>query len=400
MAVSREKTATTEAARHGGHTERKNLRRLHVAVVTGTRAEFGIFRPVLDAIAGEKSLRMQLIVTGMHLQRRFGNTIDDIRAAGYPIAATVPMYGNSDSPAEALARGTMGLARAYRRLNSDLVFVLGDRLEILAAASAALAEQKLIAHLHGGETAPGQWDEQIRHAISKMAHVHFAATAAAGRRIRQMGENPASIHVTGAPALDLATRAAARMKATRSRPVRPLLVLHPSTPDDALEYRHTMLVLRALLGRFPGTPITAVGPNNDPGHRGILRAYRDCREQVQLLMSVPQDLFWGLMHEHSLLVGNSSSGIIEAATFGCAVINIGPRQSGRERSANVLDVPFSPGAISAAIDRVLSDKPLARRIALAKNVYGDGRAAPRIAAALRQIARRPPSPVKRFYDLR
>jgi UDP-hydrolysing UDP-N-acetyl-D-glucosamine 2-epimerase len=354
---------------------------------------------VLDAIAAEKSLELQVVVTGMHLQKQFGYTVRDVERAGYKVAARVEMYRKGETPAEAWARGTAGMGRAFRALGSDVVMVLGDRLEILAAAGAAVAEQKILAHVHGGETAPGQWDEQIRHAVTKMAQVHFVATKAAGRRVRQMGENPKAIHVTGAPALDLATRAAAKMGRERGGAIRPLLVLHPTSPDEAEEYRRTKLVVGELRRRFPGVPVTAVGPNNDPGHGGILRAYREVGGGVQLLMSVPQDLFWGLMHEHGMLVGNSSSGIIEAATFGCAVINVGGRQAGRERSGNVLDVDFGAAEIAAAIQRVLSDKAFARRVALRKNVYGDGRAAGRIVAVLRQMAGKRVSPVKRFYDL-
>ena len=174
------------------------VKKMKVCVVTGTRAEFGIWRPVLKAIEASKKLRLQLVVTGMHLQAGFGDTVSDILAQGFEIAAEVVMYDPGDTPAMSLARGTAGMAAAFRELKSDLVMVLGDRLEILAASSAALAEQIPIAHLHGGETAPGQWDEQIRHAVTKMAHLHFCATKTAARRIVQMGEDPQSVHVVGA----------------------------------------------------------------------------------------------------------------------------------------------------------------------------------------------------------
>ena len=397
---------------------------LKIAIITGTRAEFGIFRPVLAAIRAHPALHLQLIVTGMHLLKHFGHTIDDIRAAKIPIAATVPMYkesrrsghwtldtrgGGHSSPAASLARATAGLAAAYRQLRPDIILVLGDRLEILAAATAALAEQIPIAHLHGGETAPGQWDEQIRHAVTKLAHLHFCATKTSARRLRQMGEDPKTIHVTGAPALDLAipgchaVTSAARvgMHAGLSQShctASPLLILHPSSPDAALEYRRTLLILHTLRKHFP-TPIRAIGPNNDPGHQGIHRAYRASRPHVDLAMSLTQDQYWNLLARSGLLVGNSSSGIIEAASFGVPVINIGPRQTGRERSPNVIDINFSARALSAAIRRVSSDKPFQRRVARRQNVYGTGHASAKIAAILARLATHPISPIKQFHDL-
>lgn len=364
--------------------------KLNVAVVTGTRAEFGIWRPVLEGIQASNSLRLQLVVTGMHLQREFGDTVGDIALEGFEIAAKAKMYGpKDDSPADALARGTARLARVFRKLESEIVMVLGDRLEILAAAGAALAEQLPIAHVHGGESAPGQWDEQIRHAVTKMAHLHFVATEKAGRRVRQMGEDPKRVFVVGAPAIDRARWAAEMMKAARHEMlregIRPMLVLHPTGPDERVEEKRALLVIDELVRAFPGVPVTAIGPNNDPGHQGILLAYKKRARDVDLVMSVSQDLFWGLMNEHGLLVGNSSSGIIEAATFGAAVINIGPRQAGRERSGNVIDVGFDGEEIARAVGKALSDKAFARRVSQRKNVYGDGQAAGRIVNVLEGV---------------
>lgn len=374
-------------------------KRLNIAVVTGTRAEFGILRPVMEAIAATRSLRLQMIVTGMHLQRQFGYTLRDVQRSGLPIAAQVPMYAPHLTPAAALARGVAGLAQAFHTLRSDVVVVLGDRLEILAAATAALSEQKLIAHIHGGETAPGQWDEQIRHAVTKMAHLHFAATRAAGARIVQMGEAPARVHVVGAPALDAAAAAWRELSRTSSRAGFPLLVLHPTSPDDALEFGRASLVIQTI-HRITGQRIVALGPNNDPGHAGILRAYRTHARLVDLQLSVPQAEFWKMLYGSRLLIGNSSAGIIEAATFACPVINIGPRQAGRQRSGNVLDVEFVARQIAAAIQTARCDGSFRRRIARRQNVYGDGHAAARIAAVLAKFAAQRLTPVKQFQDKR
>lgn len=375
---------------------------MKIAVITGTRAEFGIWMPVLYALAATKKLKPTLIATGMHLQKQFGQTIKDVRATSPVPVVEVAMYKDGDTPAASLARGTANLAAAYRKLKPDLVMVLGDRLEILAAANAALACQIAIAHVHGGETAPGQWDEQIRHAVTKMAHVHFCATKNAGQRLLQMGEDPKTVRVVGAPALDnaLAFDEMFHADGQPTSSMQPLLVLHPTSPNDAVEYERTKMLVRLLRGVFKIKRIPALGPNNDPGHAGILRAYRELRSELDLRPSVPQEYFWTGLADGRLLVGNSSSGIIEAATLGCAVINIGDRQKGRERSPNVIDVPWQAKAIRGALKRVQTDKAFQARVAKRENVYGDGRASDRIVKVLLKLAGKLPLPLtKSFHDI-
>ncbi len=275
---------------------------------------------------------------------------------------------------------------------------------MLAAASAALAERIPLAHLHGGESALGIWDEQIRHALTKMAHLHFCATALAKKRILQMGEDPARVHRVGAPALD-SVRAAMRAWKKAIPQIRlvagtrPLLLLHPSSADDDLEFRRTNMLIDLLVNANDGLPINALGPNNDPGHRGILRAYEACRDLVHLEMSLTQDEFWLRLISPGLLIGNSSSGIIEAASFGIPVINIGDRQAGRERNPNVIDVPWTAGekGIRQALTRAFSDKPFLKKVIQRKNHYGDGNAAKRIIAALEKIAHTGIPLEKRFH---
>jgi UDP-hydrolysing UDP-N-acetyl-D-glucosamine 2-epimerase len=295
------------------------------------------------------------------------------------------------------------MAKAFRGLKPDLVMVLGDRLEILAATNAALAEQIPIAHVHGGETAPGQWDEQIRHAVTKIAHLHFCATTRAGQRILRMGEDPKKVHVVGAPALDAIGAFAREHPEFRgpraqdgwvggSRPV--LVLLHPSSRDDAAEEKRARIMLEAI-GRLP---FSVIGPNNDPGHRGILKAYE--RLALPVTMSVTQEDFWTMLAQTSFLIGNSSAGILEAASLATPVINLGDRQAGRERNANVIDVPWEGGeaGIRAAIRKARStafEGVVGRR----KNVYGDGHASARIVRVLEGL-KLPLGIGKRFYDAR
>ncbi|HVX86275.1 MAG TPA: UDP-N-acetylglucosamine 2-epimerase [Phycisphaerae bacterium] len=377
----------------------------NIAILTGTRAEFGIWTPILHALQKSKNLRPQLIVTGMHLQPQFGYTIRDVEASGIPIEAVVDMYRPDDPPAASLGHAVTRLGAELAVLKPDLLLLLGDRLEMLAAANAALVSHIPIAHLHGGETAPGTWDEQIRHAITKLAHRHFPATNRAAQRIQQMGEDPKTIHVIGAPALDTL---AAFLTSSPCHPVTlsnpsALLLLHPSSPDDALEQKRTSLLLRAL--RAANIPFTAIGPNNDPGHTGILRAYTAAK--IPLTMSLSQPDFWQLLTQASLLIGNSSAGIIEAASFALPVINLGDRQKGRERNPNILDVPWSRTAgvspaslrpIQSAIRFALTNKPFRKKIAQRKNLYGDGHAASRLLKILERLPLPLPT-TKSFHDL-
>ncbi len=382
------------------------MKKMHVCIVTGTRAEFGIWRPVIAAIEQSSKLELSVVVTGMHLQNEFGNTVKDVERAGVKIAAKVPMYEPGEVPAKSLARGIEGLAAGYRKIKPDLVFVLGDRLEMLAAASAALAERIPIAHLHGGETAPGVWDEQIRHAITKMAQLHFCATATARARILRMGETPEHVHQVGAPALDsveeewrligpIVSKVRSYIRRGKRAP-EAMLLLHPTGGTDEQEYENAAKVLAAL--READVYFYTIGPNNDPGHAGILASYRDA--SVKLEMSLTQDQYWHKLAYCSFLIGNSSSGIIEAASFGVPVINLGPRQSGRERNENVIDVPWSAGTpgILRAIQRALGDRSFRQRIARRKNLYGDGKASSRIVGVLEQVADTPITLTKQFHS--
>ncbi len=179
--------------------------RRRVAVITGSHAEYGLLRTVMQAVQKHKALRLEVIAAGMHLVRKFGYTINDIMADGFRIDARVPMHSGRDThlaQAEALAKGVSGMARALDKLRSDLVVVLGDRVEALAGALAASTTNRVLAHIHGGDVAPGHLDDAFRHSITKLAHLHFAATPDAGRRLIRLGEWPEHVYVVGAPGLD------------------------------------------------------------------------------------------------------------------------------------------------------------------------------------------------------
>ena len=371
------------------------MKKRRIAIVTGTRAEFGIWRPVLEAMGRSKKILPQLIVTGMHLQKQFGRTVEDIRKAGVEIAAEAEMYRGGESAAESLARGTKNLAWVFEAVGAEMVRGLGDRLEMLAAAGAALALQIPMGHVHGGEIAPGQWDEQIRHAITKMAHVHFCATKRAGERIVRMGEDPKCVHVVGASALDGIVRWSKAKREGTKRGNRAIVLLHPTSADERVEEKRARMVIEAVNGR--GFSFVTIGPNNDPGSRGILRAYE--RMGVEVAMSLPVESFWDELRGAGVLVGNSSSGIIEAASCGIPVVNIGDRAKGRERNGNVIDVPWEEGreGIEGAVVRAVTDREFLGEVAKRKNLYGDGRAGERIVRVLEGI-KWPAGITKAFSD--
>lgn len=361
-----------------------------VALITGTRADYGLLRSIMRAINASPDLHLQTVVTGAHLLPDV-NTRAEV-AAEFSIAADVPMQqpGAIGRIADviALGRGITGMAETFTRLKPDVVLVLGDRIEAFAAASAASVAGLLLAHVHGGDRAEGVADEAMRHAITKLAHVHFPATAQSAARIARMGEREDSIHLVGSPAIDdlasFAPFADARLSALDLDPARPFAVVlhHPSGLSDAIEYATMTAIIAAIDGSAFRSNVTYLAPNHDPGRAAVLRALGGRPWTAHL----PRAEFIGLLRRAAVLVGNSSAGLIEAAALGLPAINIGPRQAGRERAGNVIDVADATSeSIAAAI------RDAARRPRSTVHPYGDGRAGERIAEILAVLRRNPPT---------
>jgi len=361
-----------------------------ICFVTGTRAEFGLMRSTLRAISAHPKLQLQLVVTGMHLDPRHGRSIDAIRRDGWKIDALVPWRPAVDSAAT-VARETgsamANLARAFDKLDPEVVLVCGDRVEPFAAASAAHVAQRFVAHVHGGDKAQGQVDDALRHAITKLSHIHFPATKQSATRIRKLGEDVSRIHVVGTPGLDgIEDEALTMMEARQLVPdVRKqffaLIVLHPDEPSEKLAFERASMLLNAV-GRIGSERVVIVAPNNDPGAAGIFRAWSAATKlpNVTVHRDLPRPAFLALMRDAAVLIGNSSAGIIEAATFGTPVINIGPRQLGRERSGNMTDVTYNEVVIRKALAKAWN-RGEPRRFT-GRNVYGSGGAGQRIAEIL------------------
>lgn len=333
---------------------------------------------VLMAIRANPQLQLQIIATGMHLDPRHGRTIDRMK-----VDAAVPW--RAGRRAVATGHAIAALAREFVRLKPDVVLVVGDRVEAFAAAAAAHLCDIAVAHVHGGDRALGQMDDALRHAISKLAHVHFPATRQSADRLAKMGENRRRIHRVGSPGIDGIHRSAAppsEIRAEFPELVRPfaLLVLHPIEANESAEFRRAAIVLKAVAAT--GLQIVIIHPNNDPGAGGIIRCWQKLARGKRFIVrrDVPREMFLGLLRDAALLVGNSSSGIIEAASFRTPVIDVGPRQLGRERCKDVRNVPYRQSAVSAAILRILNNgRPRRGKCA---NSYGGDKTGAKIASIL------------------
>ena len=310
-----------------------------IAVVTGTRAEWGLLRPVCAAIRAERGLALQVVAGGAHLLAP-ARTIDEVRAFA-PALVEYPMQVAGETgrvaDARALGRGIAVLADQFASLAPDIVVVLGDRIEAFAAASAAAIGGIRVAHIHGGDRAEGVADESMRHAITKLAHIHFPASAESAQRILSLGEHAATVHLVGSPALDgLAAIDAlddARYDALGSPEF--VVLLHPCGRSDDAEHADAADLLDAALdhGR-----VLALAPNSDPGRGGIVRAIAERCGALRVAEHLPRAQFVGLLKrpEVKALVGNSSAGIIEASALGARVVDVGLRQRGRERARHVV----------------------------------------------------------------
>jgi UDP-hydrolysing UDP-N-acetyl-D-glucosamine 2-epimerase len=358
--------------------------RRRIAVITGTRAEYGLLKTVMQAIDVHPRLTLQVVVTGMHLLRKFGRTLRAIQRDGRRIDARVPMQRGDDDPLDqalGLSRGVAGIARFIEQAKTDVVLVLGDRIEAMAGALAAVTTGRFLAHVHGGDLAPGDIDDSLRHSITKLAHLHLTATKDAARRIMRMGEPKDRVRCVGAPGLDRLYELIRAAPGSR-REGGALIVQHACGRPASIERRAMEMTLSAV--ERAGLSRTILYPNSDRGHEGVIEAIQAHRAAaangaVRVFRALDRDDYLRRLIEAAVVVGNSSSGIIEAAVAGTPAVNIGPRQTGRARSGpGVIDAVESAPAIRRAIHTALARRPITPR----RSPYGEGRAGPRIAEAL------------------
>jgi GDP/UDP-N,N'-diacetylbacillosamine 2-epimerase (hydrolysing) len=365
-----------------------------IIYLTGTRADYGLFSLTLRRIEQHPALDLALIVTAMHLAPEFGNTVRLVEQDGFPIAARVETLLAGDdggSMARAIGLAILGLTQALESSRPDVLIVLGDRGEMLAGTIAAAHLNIPVAHVHGGEIS-GTIDESVRHAITKLAHFHFPSTDENAQRIIQMGEDPWRVHIVGAPGLDYLRSVEpmsreeleADLDLDLSQPVL-LMTQHPVTTEveaAADQMRTTLDAVAAV-----GTQTIITYPNADSGGRAMINVLGEYAALpfIRVRPTLGQPRYVSLLRHVDAMVGNSSSGIIEAPFFGLPVVNIGSRQRGRQRAENVLDVAHDCDAIERAIRRALGDKVFIHRARTCTSPYGDGRTGERIATSLAEV---------------
>lgn len=374
------------------------MKRKKVCVITGTRAEFGLLLPVMKKIQDSDSLELQVIVTGMHLLPEYGKTVSEISRNGIAIDACIPMtVAGDDNTAMSLSigLGIISFTPILKKLNPDIVLILGDRFEIFSAAVAASFGGYLVAHLSGGDTLQAGYDEYVRHAITKISHIHFPSTEQSAKRIIKLGENPKNVFVVGSTALDTIVhqKLPSKKKLLEKYGLSTdqdfvIVIQHPVSTEPDIADQQMRITFDSLIEL--GLKMLVIYPNNDPGGLKIINVIDQYRQNYPGLIlaykSIPFEDFLGLLKSASVMIGNSSSGIIESASFHLPVINIGDRQKGRERSTNVIDTPYDKQKIKQAVNFALLNEDFKKSLLNCTNPYGDGNASQRIVDILSHIS--------------
>jgi UDP-hydrolysing UDP-N-acetyl-D-glucosamine 2-epimerase len=361
-----------------------------ILYISGTRADYGLMRSVLAAIDRRPDMDLHIAVTGMHLQPEFGTTAGEIQKDGFAchIVNTAQANDTKEEMASFIGRFIQNLIPVVKEIQPDFILVLGDRGEMLGGAIAGAYMGIPVVHIHGGEVT-ATVDESARHAITKLAHIHLAATEESAARIIRMGEGPARVFVVGAPGLDqIAEILAAPDTEVLARyavdPLRPLVMViqHPvplEPGDPAGLMNETLKAVEGL-----DCQIFVVYPNADAGGRSMIAAIeaREPAGHFRAFRSIPHGDFLHLLKRSSVIVGNSSSAIIEAPSFWVPAVNIGTRQKGRQQGENVIDTGYDAREIAAAVKRALEDSAFREKVKSAKNPYGDGNSSGRIVTIL------------------
>ena len=367
-----------------------------IAVVTVSRAEYGILKNLLCKIKEDPNMELQLIVTGSHLMENMGNTVQDIIDDGFSITAEVNMNLTSDSPqniAEAMGTIIQEMSKVLMELQPDLLVLISDRFETLAVAVAASPFTIPIVHIAGGVVTEGAIDDKMRHAVTKLSHLHFAVDEDGARNLHRMGEEKWRVMLTGSMAVDRLNSSAVLSRETLvetlgvdiSKGVL-LFVYHPVT----LEYQNTATQINNALEAVLSfdMPIIALYPNQDTSRTTIVEALEKAavgNPQLKIIKHMKREVYASLLKNCTALVGNSSSGLLEAPTFQTAVVNIGNRQKGRARTDNVINCGYSVEEIKNAITKALYDKEFTSLLKKVKNPFGNGNAADLIYHAIKTV---------------
>ncbi len=368
-----------------------------IAVVTSSRADYShLFWPLRE-LEAHTEVDLRLIVLASHLSPEFGSTIREIEADGFPIAARIECLLSSDTDvgmAKSIGLGVLSLADTLGAMRPDLLLLIADRYEMLAPAAVALALRIPIAHIEGGEFSEGAIDDAVRNALTKMSHVHFTSTENARNRVISMGEEPWRVHHAGAPSLDHLRRS----QLLTAKQLEDRLGIDLAQPSILVAYHPVTLLsdtvseadaLFQALAELPQQLLFCY-PNADAGSRSLIdraASFLQHRGSGRLFVNLPAVQYWSLLKHVQLMIGNSSSGIMETASFALPTVNVGLRQKGRERPRNVVDAEPSSDRILNAIRKAQSSA-FQQSIAGMTNPYGDGRAAERIVEVLTHLPSR------------
>ncbi|MBD3211228.1 MAG: UDP-N-acetylglucosamine 2-epimerase (hydrolyzing) [Candidatus Lokiarchaeota archaeon] len=366
-----------------------------ICIISGSRAEYGLLRPLMKAIKNDNKLELSLIVTGMHLSKEFGYSKSQIVRDGFEIDEEIkmcPTYDSGYGMARSVGEGIKRISNGLKKLNPDIVLVLGDRIEAFAGGVSAALMNLVLGHIHGGDSARAGLDESMRHSLTKFAHIHFPATGKSAERIVNLGEDKWRIYIVGAPGLEAILNTAlfpkkkifAEFKLDLSKPYI-LLVQHSvsTEPEKAKnQIQETIFAITKL-----ALPTIIIFPNSDAGGREIIKEIKkiESLKFIRVYKNLTRKKFLSLMKYCSVMIGNSSSGIIESPSFKIPVINIGNRQEGRERSNNVIDVDYNRYEILKSIEKALHDEDFKKIIENCTNPYGDGKASKLIVKVLKKI---------------
>ena len=384
--------------------------RRKVCFVTGTRAEYGLLYWLMKAIQEDAGLELQSMATGMHLSPEFGLTYKQIEKDGFKIDKKIEMLLSSDTPVgilKSMGLGMIGFAEAYEELKPDIVVLLGDRFEIFSAVAAAMIARIPIAHLHGGETTEGAFDEAIRHSITKMSHLHFTATEEYKKRVVQLGENPTRVFNVGGLGIDNIKKLELMRREDfedttdfKLGSKNLMITFHPATLEHDTAGEQFQNLLDAL-DELQGTSFIFTKPNADTGGRIIIKMIDEYvsrnSHKAASFVNLGQLRYLSAMQFMDGIVGNSSSGLAEAPTFKIGTINIGDRQKGRIKAESVIDCEPKKDSILAALRKLYSEE-FQDKLKTVKNPYGDGGAAEEIKKVLTEICLNDILK-KRFYDL-
>ena len=370
-----------------------------IVVVTSSRADYShLYWPLFELHASPE-VDLGVIVLGAHLSPEFGNTIREVEKDGFPIIARIECLLSSDTDtgmAKTIGLATLGLADTLSSWRPDLILLIADRYEMLAPASVALALRIPIAHIEGGEVSQGAIDDAVRNALTKLAHIHFTSTELARKRIIAMGEEPWRVHRAGAPSLDHLRRSRLFTAEELERDLnldlsQPgiLVAYHPVTIERETTFEVDALL--AALNQIDGL-IIFVYPNSDAGSRSLIERTQEFAAQreresgdIRIFVNLNATTYWSLLRCVDVLVGNSSSGIMEAASYGLPAVNIGIRQQGRERASNIIDAAADTDEIISAIAKA-RNADFRTSLRDMANPYGDGRASEKIASVLANVS--------------